>query len=102
MTVWGITRSVVTMETACPYVDYYRWVWLILMGVVIMVIIYRQFIGLQELMESCDYVCSILPSTIETRGLLTEEHFKYCSKKVVIPILIAIIIIIVVVVVVVY
>ena len=44
--------------------------------------VYRLVDGLGEMMESCDYVCSILPNTPLTTGLLTPELFKHCSHKV--------------------
>ena len=37
---------------------------------------------LHELLGTSDYVCSVLPSTSDTRGLLSGEVFKHCSSKV--------------------
>ena len=38
--------------------------------------------GLQEVLEASDYVCGILPSTPQTRGLLNGDVLKSCAKKV--------------------
>ena len=37
---------------------------------------------LPVLLENCDYVCSILPSTPETRGLFSGDVLQHCHKKV--------------------
>ena len=37
---------------------------------------------LHELLGTSDYVCSVLPSTPDTCGLLSGEVFKHCSPKV--------------------
>lgn len=44
--------------------------------------LHRQYDGLPELLATSDYVCSILPSTAETRGLLDGDILKHCSAKV--------------------
>ena len=38
--------------------------------------------NLAEVMESVDYICSVLPSTPSTRGLLDGDILKTCAKKV--------------------
>ena len=38
--------------------------------------------GLPELLSSCDYICNLLPSTPETRGVLNGDVFRHCAKKV--------------------
>ena len=42
----------------------------------------RVFDQLEELLSASDYVCSVLPSTPETIGLLDADAFKSCAKKV--------------------
>ncbi|CAH1776215.1 unnamed protein product, partial [Owenia fusiformis] len=42
---------------------------------------YRQIPELPELLENCDYIVNILPSTPSTKGLLSSETLKHCSKK---------------------
>ena len=37
---------------------------------------------LPHMLESCDYVCNVLPSTPDTRGLLSGETLKHCQNKV--------------------
>lgn len=39
--------------------------------------------GLPKLLQHCDYVCNVLPSTKATRGLLSGEILKHCQKKVI-------------------
>lgn len=36
---------------------------------------------LPELLARCDYVCNVLPSTPETKGLLSGDMLKHCKKK---------------------
>lgn len=36
---------------------------------------------LKYVLEQCDYICNVLPSTEETRGLLDSDVLKYCKKK---------------------
>ncbi|XP_064398289.1 glyoxylate/hydroxypyruvate reductase A-like [Halichondria panicea] len=62
MTVWGLTRTEPT--TACPHVDHHR-----------------LLEGLPEVLANSDYVCSILPSTPQTAGLLNGDILQNCSKK---------------------
>ena len=38
--------------------------------------------GLQELLRECDYVCSVLPSTPQTKGLLNGDTLRSCANKV--------------------
>ena len=42
----------------------------------------RQLDGLKELLEASDYVCSILPSTPQTVGLLNGDVLKSCAQRV--------------------
>ncbi len=39
--------------------------------------------GLSEVLANSDYVCTILPSTPLTSGLLNGDILKHCSKKVI-------------------
>ena len=61
MTVWALTR---TSSNIVDYIDYNC-----------------QLPQLPQLLESCDYVCNVLPSTSETRGLLDGDILKHCAKK---------------------
>ena len=36
---------------------------------------------LPRLLESCDYVCNVLPSTPQTKGLLNGDILKHCAKR---------------------
>lgn len=36
---------------------------------------------LPELLQTCDYICNILPSTSHTKGLLSNGTLKVCSGK---------------------
>lgn len=36
---------------------------------------------LNDVLARCDYICNVLPSTEETKGLLDGEVLKYCKKK---------------------
>lgn len=38
--------------------------------------------SLPEVLANSDYVCNILPSTQQTRGLLNGDVLKHCSDKV--------------------
>ena len=38
--------------------------------------------NLPELLQSCDYVCNVLPSTPHTRGLLSGDILQHCMKRV--------------------
>lgn len=42
----------------------------------------RLLSDLPELLRSCDYVCNVLPSTAETRGLLCGDVLRNCLEKV--------------------
>ena len=61
MTVWGLTR---TNRKELAWLDRNC-----------------QFAELPELLESCDYICNVLPSTPKTRGLLDGDILKYCASK---------------------
>ncbi|GIX72838.1 hypothetical protein CEXT_753891, partial [Caerostris extrusa] len=37
--------------------------------------------NLNDVLESCDYLCNVLPSTPETQGLLDKDVLKHCLKK---------------------
>lgn len=37
--------------------------------------------NLDTLLENCDYVCSVLPSTPKTRGLLSGDVLQHCQNK---------------------
>ena len=41
--------------------------------------------GLSELLEMSDYVCSILPETPDTKGVLDGDVLRHCAKKVSCP-----------------
>ena len=64
MTVWGLTRTPASDETRSPHVDQYR-----------------ELDGLPELLSSSDYVCNVLPSTAQTRGLLDGDMLRHCASK---------------------
>lgn len=36
--------------------------------------------GLHEILQNCDYVISILPSTPETRGMLSSDKLSHCKE----------------------
>ena len=38
--------------------------------------------GLPELLEMSDYVCSLLPETPDTKGVLDGDVLRHCAKKV--------------------
>ncbi|XP_067687286.1 glyoxylate/hydroxypyruvate reductase A-like [Haliotis asinina] len=61
--VWGMTRTTVSEDSKCPYVDQYR-----------------TMSDLHEILSECDYVVNILPSTAQTRGILSGEVFSHCKK----------------------
>lgn len=42
----------------------------------------RQLDGLPELLSSSDFVCNVLPSTAQTRGLLDGDILRHCASKV--------------------
>ncbi|XP_053385230.1 glyoxylate/hydroxypyruvate reductase B-like [Mercenaria mercenaria] len=64
MTVWGLTRRKYTAEDGCPHIDFYR-----------------TQERLSDLLENCDYICSILPSTPQTRDMLSGDVLKSCKNK---------------------
>ena len=43
---------------------------------------YRTVDKLPEFLSQCDYVCNILPSTKDSKGLLSGEVFSHCKPKV--------------------
>ncbi|XP_077990740.1 glyoxylate/hydroxypyruvate reductase A-like [Glandiceps talaboti] len=64
MTVWGLVNQYLPREKRSPHVDHYR-----------------QIDGLPELLQNCDYVCSVLPSTGETKGLLNGNVLENCKER---------------------
>lgn len=65
MTVWGLVHSnPEKRRDTCPYVDHFC-----------------STDGLCHLLSNCDYVCSILPSTQATRGLLNGNILEACKKR---------------------
>ena len=86
MTVWGLTRTPASDETRSSHVDQYRcsasaisvaspsFIWYVCVP--------RQLDGLPELLSSTDYVCNVLPSTAQTRGLLDGDMLRHCASKV--------------------
>ncbi|XP_070546764.1 glyoxylate/hydroxypyruvate reductase A-like [Ptychodera flava] len=64
MTVWGLVRQDIPVEKRHECVDHYR-----------------KMDQLQELLENCDYICSVLPSTKETVGLLSGDVLRPCQAK---------------------
>ncbi|XP_053385227.1 glyoxylate/hydroxypyruvate reductase A-like isoform X4 [Mercenaria mercenaria] len=64
MTVWGLTRKERLPENSCPHVD-----------------VYRTPDRLNDLLENCDYICNILPSTPQTRDMLSGDVLKGCRHK---------------------
>lgn len=64
MTVWGVSRTSVPEESRVPYIHQYR-----LTG------------DLAEVLENVDYICSVLPNTPSTRGLLDGDILEKCAKK---------------------
>lgn len=61
-TIWGMTRS--TPKERLSYVDEYRTV-----------------DDLQDLLQNCDYIINILPSTQNTDGLLNGTVLQHCKAK---------------------
>ena len=62
MTVWGLTRTngkgeLAFLDRCCHLSE------------------------LPQLLESCDYVCNVLPSTPQTKGLLDGDILKHCANK---------------------
>ena len=47
----------------------------------------RQQQDLGQFLAGCDYVCSVLPSTPETSGLLSGNVLKACQEKVIVLLL---------------
>ncbi|XP_077997379.1 glyoxylate/hydroxypyruvate reductase A-like [Glandiceps talaboti] len=64
MTVWGLVRQDLPQEKRSPHVDHYR-----------------QIDGLPELLQNCDYICNVLPSTNQSRGLLNGNILENCKGK---------------------
>ncbi|XP_013418904.1 uncharacterized protein LOC106179724 [Lingula anatina] len=64
MTVYGAVRGIPEDSNKSPYVSHYK-----------------LLSELPEVFHNCDYVCNILPSTPETRGLLNGDVFKHCANK---------------------
>jgi hypothetical protein len=65
MTVWGVVRKNIPKENMSEHVDHYR--------------LNSQ---LPEVLKSCDYICSVLPSTEDTRGMLSGDVLSACKEKV--------------------
>ncbi|XP_041372141.1 glyoxylate/hydroxypyruvate reductase A-like [Gigantopelta aegis] len=64
MEVWGVTRTPVPQDQKKTFVDQYR-----LMK------------DIDEVLENSDFIVSLLPSTDETRGILSDRRFSVCRKK---------------------
>nr|XP_006822268.1 PREDICTED: putative D-3-phosphoglycerate dehydrogenase-like [Saccoglossus kowalevskii] len=64
MTVWGLVRHNLPPEKRSQYINHYR-----------------QMSMLPELLENCDYVCNVLPSTKQTIGLLNGNVLESCKAK---------------------
>ena len=62
MTVWGLTRT--PPKEKVPFLDHSC-----------------QLPQLPELLEACDYVCNVLPSTPQTIGLLDGDILKNCALR---------------------
>ncbi|XP_029175955.1 uncharacterized protein LOC114944278 [Nylanderia fulva] len=61
-TIWGMTSS--TPKEKLSYLDEHRTV-----------------DGLQDILENCDYIINILPSTPNTNGLLNGTVLQHCKAK---------------------
>lgn len=61
-TIWGMTNS--TPKERLSYLDEHRTV-----------------DGLQDILENCDYIINILPSTQNTEGLLNGTVLQHCKAK---------------------
>ncbi|KAK3602936.1 hypothetical protein CHS0354_039355 [Potamilus streckersoni] len=64
MSVWGLTRTRPIGEKMCSAVD-----------------IYKSEEELPELLQSCDYICNVLPSTKDTQNLLSGDTLSRCQEK---------------------
>ncbi|KAL4228304.1 hypothetical protein ACF0H5_013735 [Mactra antiquata] len=64
MKVIGVTRSVKSDDKKVPYVSEYR-----------------TTTDIPIVLEQCDYICNILPSTCNTRGLLSGDILSHCKNK---------------------
>ena len=62
MKVWGLTRTSTTENLSC--IDHSC-----------------QLPELSKLLESCDYVCNMLPDTPQTKGVLNGDTLKHCASK---------------------
>ncbi|KAL4224931.1 hypothetical protein ACF0H5_015627 [Mactra antiquata] len=64
MTVWGLTRRKYTPETGCQYVDEYR-----------------TPDQLNDILQNSDYICNLLPSTPQSKYMLTTEVLQHCESR---------------------
>ncbi|KAL3852442.1 hypothetical protein ACJMK2_016079 [Sinanodonta woodiana] len=64
MSVWGFTRTRPIGEKMCSAVD-----------------TYKSGEELPELLQSCDYICNVLPSTKDTQNLLSGNTLSRCQEK---------------------
>ena len=62
MTIWGVGRR--ERQQIPDYIDHYR-----------------TMSSLPEVLQSCDYVCNVLPSTPDTRNLLSRDVLRNCKNK---------------------
>lgn len=61
-TIWGMTRS--TLKKKLSYLDEHKTI-----------------NGLQDILQNCDYIINILPSTPNTDGLLNGTVLQHCKAK---------------------
>eukprot|EP00746_Dinoflagellata_sp_MGD_P126047 gnl/MRDRNA2_/MRDRNA2_60975_c0_seq1.p1 gnl/MRDRNA2_/MRDRNA2_60975_c0~~gnl/MRDRNA2_/MRDRNA2_60975_c0_seq1.p1 ORF type:complete len:364 (+),score=62.41 gnl/MRDRNA2_/MRDRNA2_60975_c0_seq1:97-1188(+) len=64
MSTLGITKKLRSPEEQKAFVDSYL-----------------SMDNLPKLLSSCDYICNVLPSTKDTKGLLSGDVLKACSKE---------------------
>lgn len=62
--VWVLARTLPREDERSPFVDEYR-----------------TMNDIAELLSSCDYICNVLPSTSETKGLLGNGILQHCSAS---------------------
>ncbi|XP_033745111.1 glyoxylate/hydroxypyruvate reductase A-like isoform X2 [Pecten maximus] len=62
MEVWGLTRSP-KIDNIGPFDAY------------------RTKDQLVDILQNCDYICNVLPSTSETKGLLSGDMLSHCKTK---------------------
>ncbi|CAG2255403.1 unnamed protein product [Mytilus edulis] len=43
--------------------------------------VYKTTKDLPEILQNCDYICSVLPTTPDTKDLLSGDILKHCMKK---------------------